>query len=105
MISCFCSVSHVKVLGRPLLSPFDVEIVEPSGKCTLKYHPAGESPESSLTSVKDDDGDSGARSRLRAFTARLLERRIRSWEQMVVSTVVTARVVVDSDESDDEFPT
>lgn len=35
----FCSVSHVQVVGQPLLPQFDVEINESTGKCTLKYFP------------------------------------------------------------------
>lgn len=93
----------MKVLGRPLLSPFDVEIIDPSGKCTLKYLPVGEIPESSLSSARDEDG--GAHCRLRTFTARLMERGVRSWEQMILSAILGARVVFDSDESDDEIPT
>lgn len=102
MVFSFCSVSHVKVLGRPLLSPFDVEIVDPSGRCTLKYNPVGASPESSSLSSTRDEEDS-AHSRLRTLTARLMYGGVRRWEQMILSAILGAGVVVESDESDDEF--
>ncbi|KAK4740698.1 hypothetical protein SAY87_024286 [Trapa incisa] len=99
----YICVSHVKVLGRLLLSPFDVEIVDPSGKCTLKYCPMGDMPESSLSSAQDGDG--GTHSGIRSFTTRLIQRGVRSWEQMIVSAILGARAVPDSDGSDDEIPT
>jgi hypothetical protein len=35
----YICVSHVQVVGRPLLPPFDIEVLDPSGKCSLKYKP------------------------------------------------------------------
>lgn len=32
-------MSHVQVIGRPLFPAFDVDIIESSGKFTLKYYP------------------------------------------------------------------
>jgi hypothetical protein len=43
LIMFWCSVSHVQVVGRPLSSPFDIEINNSSGKCTLKYNPETQS--------------------------------------------------------------
>ncbi|OWM79512.1 hypothetical protein CDL15_Pgr022924 [Punica granatum] len=98
----FCFVSHVKVLGRPLLSPFDVEIDDASGKCALKYRPIAEGPESSLSSAKDEDG--GPHSRLRTLSAMLMLRGVRSWEQIILSRIRGAGASVDSNESEDELP-
>ncbi|PKI35790.1 hypothetical protein CRG98_043825 [Punica granatum] len=95
-------VSHVKVLGRPLLSPFDVEIDDASGKCALKYRPIAEGPESSLSSAKDEDG--GPHSRLRTLSAMLMLRGVRSWEQIILSRIRGAGASVDSNESEDELP-
>ncbi|GAV72485.1 F-box-like domain-containing protein [Cephalotus follicularis] len=36
----YICISHVQVVGRPLLPSFDVEILDSTGKCTLKYHSA-----------------------------------------------------------------
>lgn len=33
-----CSVSHVKVVGRPLGPAFDMEVLEPSQEFVLKYN-------------------------------------------------------------------
>lgn len=37
--SCLCSISHVKVLGRPLSPAFDVEVIDSCGKFLLVYSP------------------------------------------------------------------
>jgi hypothetical protein len=63
----WCSVSHVQVVGRPLSSPFDIEINNSSGKCTLKYNPKTQSPEG------EGEGEGDTPSRLRTFTTRLLQ--------------------------------
>ncbi|KAG2711210.1 hypothetical protein I3760_04G066900 [Carya illinoinensis] len=34
----YICVSHVQVLGRPLLQPFDIEVPDPSGSCALNYN-------------------------------------------------------------------
>ncbi|XP_056158831.1 F-box protein At4g00755-like isoform X1 [Syzygium oleosum] len=97
----YICVAHVQVLGRPLSPAFDVDIVDLSGRCTLKHYPGVESRASSASSIKDEDGTP---SRVRTFTAMLMERGVRSWEQMILSTILGTAVVVDSDESDEEIP-
>ena len=67
LIMFWCSVSHVQVVGRPLSSPFDIEINNSSGKCTLKYNPETQSSEG------EAEGEGDTPSRLRTFTTRLLQ--------------------------------
>ncbi|KAK3008623.1 hypothetical protein RJ639_013810 [Escallonia herrerae] len=87
-----CSISHVQVVGRPLLPAFDVEVLDPSGRCALKYNPkAGYcgSP------TKSDEGPS----RFRSFSTS-----IRNWEQMILNTLLGGgggALVIDR--SDDEI--
>ncbi|KAA8539884.1 hypothetical protein F0562_026576 [Nyssa sinensis] len=38
----YICISHVQVVGRPLSPSFDAEILDRSGKCTLKYYPQSE---------------------------------------------------------------
>ncbi|KAI3432094.1 uncharacterized protein J3R85_007477 [Psidium guajava] len=97
----YICVVHVQVLGRPLSPGFDVDVVDLSGRCTLKYYPEVKSRAYSASSTKDEDCTS---SRLRTFTAMLMERGVRGWEQMILSTILGTAVVVDSDESDEEIP-
>ncbi|KAF7852379.1 hypothetical protein BT93_L0927 [Corymbia citriodora subsp. variegata] len=96
----YICVAHVQVLGRPLSPAFDVDIIDLSGRCMLKHYPGVESHASSASLTKDEEGTP---SRVRTFTAMLMERGIRSWEQMILSTILGTAVVVDSDESDEEI--
>lgn len=66
----WCSVSHVQVVGRPLLPPFDIEVDDASGLCTLKYIP--EKP-SSKSLTESPEREAGTPSRLRTFTERLMQ--------------------------------
>lgn len=70
-----------------------------SGKCTLKYYPEVESATSAPSLPQEEEGSS---SRLRTFTARLMQRGVRSWEQMILSTILGAAVVVDSEDDDSD---
>ncbi|XP_048127065.1 F-box protein At4g00755-like isoform X3 [Rhodamnia argentea] len=97
----YICVAHVQVQGRPLSPAFDVDIVDSSGRCTLKHYPELESHATSASSTNDEDS---ASSRLRIFTAMLMERGARGWEQMILSTILGTAVVIDSDESDEEIP-
>ncbi|CAK9136809.1 unnamed protein product [Ilex paraguariensis] len=93
----YICVSHVQVVGRPLLPAFDVEILDPSGKCTLKYY---QDVDDCLHSTKSSEGETSSPSRFRFFTTS-----IRGWEQMIMNTLFGAgAVVVNDDDSDDEFP-
>ncbi|XP_056158677.1 F-box protein At4g00755-like isoform X2 [Syzygium oleosum] len=62
----YICITHVHVLGRPLSPAFDVDVVDLSGRYTLKYYPGVESRASSASSTKDEDGTP---SRARTFTA------------------------------------
>ncbi|XP_043717232.1 F-box protein At4g00755-like [Telopea speciosissima] len=97
----YICVSHVKVVGRPLLPTFDVEILDrpgKSGKCVLKYNPQAERCMSPARSAEDETGVS---SRLRVF--RLMQRGVRGWEQMIINTLL-GNAAADGDyESDEEM--
>lgn len=66
----YICVSHVQVVGRPLLPPFDIEVDDASGLCTLKYIP--EKP-SSKSLTESPEREAGTPSRLRTFTERLMQ--------------------------------
>ncbi|KAI3808833.1 hypothetical protein L1987_24795 [Smallanthus sonchifolius] len=91
----YICVSHVQVVGRPLSPAFDVDIVDPSGKCTLEYYPDAEY---CCSPIKSEGEASSSPSRFRSFTAS-----IRGWEQMIFNTLLGGGVVVGHDDSDDEI--
>lgn len=62
----YICVCHVQVVGRPLLPPFDVEVHDPSGKCSLKYN------QRSKISTQSLEGEASTPSRLRTFLMQLL---------------------------------
>ncbi|PIA49605.1 hypothetical protein AQUCO_01300412v1 [Aquilegia coerulea] len=100
----YICVSHVQVVGRPLLPTFDAEVLNHSGKCVVKYCPEGES----TSSTKSCEGDSGESSRLNTLTARWM-RRAGGWEQVILNTLLGNAVVdtnIDTDtdiDSDEEM--
>lgn len=57
-------------MGQPLLQPFDIEVLGPSGKCYLKYNPE---MQSCMSSTQSTEGETSTPSRLRTFTERLLQ--------------------------------
>lgn len=56
-------------MGRPLLQPFDIQMHDHSGKCSLKYFPGEVYSESS---PKFPIAEVGESSRLRTFTSRFM---------------------------------
>ncbi|KAM7273097.1 hypothetical protein ACFE04_027761 [Oxalis oulophora] len=72
----YICISHVQVVGRPLLPQFDVEILDSSGKCALKYYPETPGCTSPASTQKCEPGPS---SPWRLFTASLVRRHIRDW--------------------------
>lgn len=94
----YICVAYVEVVGRPLSAAFDVEILDHSGNCSLKYYPQADCSSSSKLSK-----ETGASSRLRTFTARLMERGVRGWEQIILNSLLGHGVAVSDDESDDEI--
>lgn len=91
----YICVSHVQVVGRPLSPAFDVDIIDSSGLCSLKYYSNGEY---CCSPPKSPEGEaSSSPSRFRSFTAS-----IRGWEQMILNTLLGGGVVVGNDDSDDE---
>lgn len=92
----YICVSHVQVVGRPLSPAFDVDIIDPSGKCTLKHYADADS---CCSPTKTCEGEpSGSPSRFRSFTAS-----IRGWEQLIINTLLGGGVMVGNDDSDDEL--
>ncbi|KAD5961268.1 hypothetical protein E3N88_12741 [Mikania micrantha] len=91
----YICVSHVQVVGRPLSPAFDVDIIEPSGKCTLKYYL---NAEYCCSPLKSEGEASSSPSRFRSLTAS-----IRGWEQMIFHTLLGGGVVHVNDDSDDEI--
>lgn len=65
----YICIAHVQVVGRPLLQPFDIQMHDHSGKCSLKYFPAEVYSESS---PKFPNAEVGESSRLRTITSRLM---------------------------------
>ncbi|KAG6716807.1 hypothetical protein I3842_04G067400 [Carya illinoinensis] len=57
----YICVSHVQVLGRPLLQPFDIEELDPSGLCALNYNLKTECCKSSTQSRDRGNTSSHAR--------------------------------------------
>ncbi|XP_009763905.1 F-box protein At4g00755-like [Nicotiana sylvestris] len=87
----YICVSHVQVVGRPLLPAFDVSILDESGKWTLKYYPK---ENLSQSRTKFSEGESSS-PRLRSFGSNL-----RGWEQMILNTLLGAGAVVVDEEYD-----
>ena len=83
------SVCHVEVVGRPLLPEYDVDIIDQSGKCILKYFP--NLHESSSTS-----GEMG-HSHGRAITSRVVRRGVHELEHIVWHTLLGGGVFADED--------
>lgn len=94
----YICIANVQVVGRPLLPNFDVEMFEPSGRCSLKYHPKTLSAESSLQLSNAEVGES---SRLRTITSRFM-RVVVGWEHMVLNRYLGSGSVSGDDESEDE---
>ncbi|XP_023549638.1 F-box protein At4g00755-like isoform X1 [Cucurbita pepo subsp. pepo] len=88
----YLCVSHVEVVGRPLLPEYDVDIIDQSGKCILKYFP--ELPEPSST-----NGEIG---RGRSRASRLVQRGVHGWEHIVLNTLLGGRGMFDDDDDIDE---
>lgn len=92
-----CSISHVQVVGKPLSHGFDVEMVDHSGNCALRYYPERES------SLKSSE-EVGEPSRFRSFTTRLMSA---GWEHTIWNRILASGAVAgdDDDESEDELTT
>ncbi|KAI3793041.1 hypothetical protein L1987_35653 [Smallanthus sonchifolius] len=89
----YICVCHVQVVGRPLSPAYDVDIIDPKGKCTLKYYPDAEH---CCSPIKSEGEASSSPSRFRSFTAS-----IRGWEQMILNTLLGGGVVVGDDDDED----
>ncbi|CAI9259676.1 unnamed protein product [Lactuca saligna] len=89
----YICVSHVQVVGRPLSPAFDADIMDPSGKCTLKYY---SDADYCCSPIKNCEAEaSNSPSRFRSFTAS-----IRGWEQMIFNTLLGGGIMVGNDDSD-----
>lgn len=89
----YICVSHVQVVGRPLLPAFDVEILDEAGKCSLKYCPEERLCQPS-NSFSEGESTSTQFHRFRA--------RLRGWEQMILNTLLGAGADLVDDDSDEE---
>ncbi|XP_042511170.1 F-box protein At4g00755-like [Macadamia integrifolia] len=97
----YICVSHVKVVGRPLLPTFDVEILDrpgKAGKCVLKYNPQAER---CMSPARSAENQAIVSSRLRVF--RLMQRGARGWEQMIINTLLGNAAIGGDYESDEEL--
>ncbi|KAB1671445.1 hypothetical protein [Gossypium barbadense] len=92
-VLCIGGYMQVELLGR-------VQRQEMDGRCALKYLP--ETGKCTLSS-RPLTRENGASSRFRTFTARLLQRGTRGWEQMLLNTLLQARAGRAND-ADDEPP-
>ncbi|TYJ07136.1 hypothetical protein E1A91_A12G283100v1 [Gossypium mustelinum] len=96
-VLCIGGYMQVELLGRVQRQEMDglyyiwcaLKYLPETGKCTLSSRP--------LTR------ENGASSRFRTFTARLLQRGTRGWEQMLLNTLLQARAGRAND-ADDEPP-
>ncbi|XP_045815478.1 F-box protein At4g00755-like [Trifolium pratense] len=61
----YIGISHVQVVGLPILQAFDVKTYQPSGKYTLKYCP----PDNCIYSASSSRSDSNNHSRLWSLTS------------------------------------
>lgn len=82
-------------MGRPLLPAFDVEILDSSGKCKLKY---AREANNCWSPTKSGEVEMNSPSRFRLFTAS-----IRGWEQMILDRLLGGGdVAIGDHDSDDE---
>lgn len=94
----YICVAHVRVVGRPLLRPFDAKIVDQSGKCTLKYQPDGKC----MSALRSPEGEASAPFGLRSATARIMQGGVRVWEEIVLTTFVGNGAAVQDKEDESE---
>ncbi|KAJ7970003.1 F-box protein [Quillaja saponaria] len=95
----YICISHVQVVGRPLSPAFAVQILHPSGKCTLSYD-----PQTDCSSPSSSKGQSSTSCRLNTFTSRIVQRGMRRWEQMIYYTLLGSGVVAAGDQSNEDHP-
>ncbi|GMI99585.1 hypothetical protein like AT4G00755 [Hibiscus trionum] len=98
----YLCISHVQVVGRPLLPRFDIEMIDSTGRCALKYLPETEKCMLSSASPVSENGASS--SRFRTFTARLIQRGTRGWEQMILNALLHSRAAGGANDADDVPP-
>ncbi|KAL5727692.1 hypothetical protein ACHQM5_000858 [Ranunculus cassubicifolius] len=95
----YICVSHVQVVGRTLLSGFDVKFTEQPGKCIIRYCPEDKNSTSPERESTPDIGESSRR--LNTFTARLM-RRAGGWERVIMNTLLRSITAEGNDDSDNE---
>lgn len=89
----YICISHVQVLGRTLSSAFDVEILDQTGKCALRY-----CPERHCSSSNECPGGEPSRPRHRTLGGYML-----GWEHMILNTLLGEAAVFDDTDSDSEY--
>ncbi|XP_011076217.1 F-box protein At4g00755-like isoform X1 [Sesamum indicum] len=91
----YICINHVAVIGRPLSPLFDVKMIDERGKCTLTYNPYT----FSLKRVELIKEESSSQSHFRRFSES-----IRTWEQVIISTLRGAGpLMIDDNDSDHEY--
>ncbi|KAL0317751.1 UNVERIFIED_CONTAM: F-box protein [Sesamum angustifolium] len=90
----YICINHVAAIGRPLSPLFDVKMIDEQGKCTLTYNPCT----FSLKRVELIKEESSSQSHFRRFSES-----IRTWEQVIISTLRGAGpLMIDDNDSDHE---
>ncbi|KAL0304226.1 UNVERIFIED_CONTAM: F-box protein [Sesamum radiatum] len=92
----YICINHVAVIGRPLSPLFDVKMIDEQGKCTLTYNPKTFSLKR-VELIKEEE--SSSQSHFRRFSES-----IRTWEQVIISTLRGAGpLMIDDNDSDHEY--
>ncbi|CAM8971051.1 unnamed protein product [Rhodiola kirilowii] len=97
----YICVSHVQVVGRPISEPFDIEMLDDNGSCSLKYRCHDEIA-TSMSHTSSSRCSSRGQSHLQSLTAGLMESSIWGWMQQLQSFLLNIAVTVE-DETDDEI--
>ncbi|KAF9616886.1 hypothetical protein IFM89_032848 [Coptis chinensis] len=92
----YICVSHVQVVGRPLLPPFAAEVINHSGKSVLKYCCESDCTERAC------EVDHGEPSRQNSLTARFM-RRAGGWERVIMNTLLGNVEDYSDNDSDEEM--
>jgi len=88
-------MSHVQAVGQSLSPALDVDILDQTGRCSLKYH-----PEADYYASKEK-GLPGS-STLQSISSTLVQRSVRSWEHIILNALLANGVLPDYEDLDDD---
>uniref|UniRef100_A0A7C8ZF47 F-box protein At4g00755-like n=2 Tax=Opuntia streptacantha TaxID=393608 RepID=A0A7C8ZF47_OPUST len=91
----YICMSHVQAVGQSLSPALDVDILDQTGKCSLKYH-----PEADYYASKEK-GLPGS-STLQSISSTLVQRSVRSWEHIILNALLANGVLPDYEDLDDD---